>query len=132
MEYYKVTNMDLRLGELHPIYGEKTSLYQLFMNLINNAIKFSSQQEATILEVYSEVKADKTIYYIKDNGIGIDESEKEQVFGLFKRLTNASAYEGSGVGMSIVKRIVDRLNAEISFESNIGIGTTFKISFPNE
>lgn len=132
MEYYKVTNMDLRLGELHPIYGEKTYLYQLFMNLINNAIKFSSQQEATILEVYSEVKADKTIYYIKDNGIGIDESEKEQVFGLFKRLTNASAYEGSGVGMSIVKRIVDRLNAEISFESNIGIGTTFKISFPNE
>lgn len=132
MEYYKVANMDLRLGELYPIYGEKTSLYQLFMNLINNAIKFSSQQEATILEVYSEIKENKTIYYIKDNGIGIDESEKEQVFGLFKRLTNASAYEGSGVGMSIVKRIVDRLNAEISFESNLGKGTTFKISFPNE
>lgn len=132
IEYYKVANMDLRLGELYPIYGEKTSLYQLFMNLINNAIKFSSQQEATILEVYSEIKENKTIYYIKDNGIGIDESEKEQVFGLFKRLTNASAYEGSGVGMSIVRRILDRLNAEISFESNLGKGTTFKISFPNE
>lgn len=132
IENYKIKNIDLKIGELHPIFGEKTLLYQLFMNLINNAIKFSSKQETIILEIYSEIQTNRTIYFIKDNGIGIDVAEKEHVFSIFKRLSNASAYEGTGVGMSIVKRIVDRLNAEISFESTLGQGTIFKISFPNE
>lgn len=131
-ETYNLKNIELQLGELHPVYGEKTLLYQLFMNLINNAIKFSSKRETPILEIYSEIQKNRVTYFIKDNGIGIDESEKKHVFSIFRRLSNASEYEGTGIGMSIVKRIVDRLNAEISFESTLGTGTTFKISFPNE
>lgn len=132
IQTYQVKYFEIILGDLHPVFGEKTLLYQLFMNLINNAIKFSSKNDMMVLEVYSLIEYDKTIYYIKDNGIGIEDTEKEKVFSIFKRLSNASQYEGTGVGMSIVKRIVDRLNAEISFESAIGDGTTFKIVFTNE
>ncbi|MBD1429061.1 ATP-binding protein [Sphingobacterium litopenaei] len=132
IQRYKVQNFEIILGDLHPVFGEKTLLYQLFMNLINNAVKFSSKNSMTVLEIYSIIEDNKTVYFIKDNGIGIEETEKEKVFSIFKRLSNATQFEGSGVGMSIVKRIVDRLNAEISFESIIGSGTVFKIKFPNE
>lgn len=129
---YQVQNFKLKLGELLPVYGDKTLLYQLFMNLINNAIKFSSKQELTNLEVYSTQEGLNTIYYIRDNGIGIAEAERSNIFSIFRRLSNAGQFEGSGVGMSIVRRIVDRLNAHITFDSEIGAGTTFKISFPNK
>ena len=132
VENYHINNFKVKIGDLHPILGDKTLLYQLFMNLINNAIKFSSKQELTNLEVYSVQESGKTVYYIKDNGIGIADSEKPNVFSIFKRLSNADQFEGSGIGMSIVKRITDKLNAQISFDSTIGVGTTFKISFPNE
>lgn len=132
VETYHVNNLQLKIGNLHPILGDKTLLYQLFMNLINNAIKFSSKQELTNLEVYSVQEGDKTVYYIKDNGIGIEEAEKSNIFNIFKRLSNADHFEGTGVGMSIVKRITDKLNAQITFDSTVGVGTTFKISFPNE
>lgn len=129
---YKITNYKIDIGELLPIHGEKTLLYQLFMNLINNAIKFSSKQEITKLSIYSLIEDSSTVYYIKDNGIGISEEDKLQIFSIFKRLSNAEEFEGNGVGLSIVKRIVDKLDAKISIESQLGIGTTFKISFTNE
>jgi chemotaxis family two-component system sensor kinase Cph1 len=132
IQTHKVQNFEIILGDLHPIYGEKTLLYQLFMNLINNAVKFSSKKKITTIEVYSAIENNNLIYIIKDNGIGIEESEKQYVFSIFKRLANASQFEGTGVGMAIVKRIVDRLHATISFESIIGEGTTFKLIFPNE
>lgn len=129
---YKVDQIDLHLGDLHPVLGEKTLLYQLFMNIINNAIKFSSKNETITLEIRSEQTKKHTTYYIKDNGIGISQAEKEHVFSIFKRLSNAEEFEGTGVGMSIVKRIVERLHAEISFTSEVKVGTTFKIKFQNE
>lgn len=132
LEAYNTNKCEVQLGELHPIYGERTLLYQLFMNLINNAIKFSSKQELTILNIYSNKEKNNTVYFIKDNGIGINDSEQKEIFSMFKRLSNASQYEGSGIGMSIVKRIVDRLKATITIESQVNVGTTFKISFPNE
>jgi len=132
LQKYNVKNFKLELGSLHPIYGEKTLLHQLFANLINNAIKFSSKKESTYLNIYSDLDNTNTIYYIKDNGIGIQEEELVEIFSMFKRLSNAQNFEGTGVGMSIVKRIVDRLNAQISIDSQIGKGSTFKIIFPNE
>ncbi|WP_159637431.1 ATP-binding protein [Sphingobacterium composti Ten et al. 2007 non Yoo et al. 2007] len=132
IQTYKVQNFEIILGDLHPVYGEKTLLYQLFMNLINNAIKFSSKKPMTTIEIHSKMEGNRLLYIIKDNGIGIENTEKQHVFSIFKRLTNASQFEGTGVGMAIVKRIVDRLNANISFESNVGEGTIFKLSFPNE
>lgn len=132
VQRYGVKNYEVILGDLLPVYGEKTLLYQLFMNLINNAIKFSSKKNTAILEIYSKTEDNNTIYYIKDNGIGIAETEKENLFGMFKRLSNANEFEGSGVGMAIVKRIIDKLHANIEFQSKVNEGTTFKIAFPNE
>jgi len=132
LENYKIDNYKVDLGELLPIYGEKTLLFQLFMNLINNAIKFSSKQQFTRISIDSFMEENNTIYHIKDNGIGISEEEKPHIFSIFKRLSNAQEFEGDGIGMSIVKRIVDKLQAKISIDSHLGIGTTFKISFPNE
>ena len=132
LQNYKVHHSEIKLGELHPVFGEKTLLYQLFMNLINNAVKFSSKKPITIIEIYSTTNGKVTTYFIKDNGIGINEMEKEKVFSMHKRLSNANEFEGTGIGMAIVKRIVTRLNAEISFESTVNDGTIFKITFPNE
>lgn len=130
IENYKIQNFKVELGELHPVLGDKTLLYQLFMNLINNAIKFSSKQELTTLEVYSKLEGNNTVYFIKDNGIGIKEEEKSRMFNIFQRLSNANEFDGTGVGMSIVKRIIDKLNAQIFIDSQIGSGTQFKIIFP--
>lgn len=132
VDLYKVENFKVHLGELYPIKADKTLLYQLFMNLIFNAIKFSSKQSLANLEVYSVLKDDYVVYYIKDNGMGMETGEKDGIFDIFKKLSNATVFEGQGVGLAVVKRIIQRLNAQISFESQLGIGTTFIISFPND
>jgi len=70
-------------------------------------------------------------YKVIDNGIGIKKSELETVYEIFKRMSNSAGFEGSGVGMAIVKRIVDKLNLKISIDSNLGVGTEITIFFPD-
>ncbi|MNT78855.1 Phytochrome-like protein cph1 [compost metagenome] len=70
-------------------------------------------------------------YFIVDNGIGMDLQKENNIFDIFQRLSNSSGYDGSGIGLSIVKRIIDRLGADIRVESAVGKGTTFEIIFEN-
>jgi signal transduction histidine kinase len=95
------------------------------MNLIANAIKFSNGKP--VIHIYSETKGDKVIIYVKDNGIGMDESDTSKIFNPFQRLHGKSEYEGSGIGLSICKRIVELHGGKISVESKKGEGSTFKI-----
>ncbi|MNK96127.1 Phytochrome-like protein cph1 [compost metagenome] len=128
---YDVTHLDFILGDIFPIKGERTLIYQLFLNIVGNAIKYSSKQEKPKVEVYSTASDKKVTYFIIDNGIGMDLKNGNNIFEIFQRLPNSSGYEGSGIGLSIVRRIIDRLGAEIKVESSLGKGTTIQIQFDN-
>ncbi|WDF46028.1 ATP-binding protein [Chryseobacterium sp. KACC 21268] len=127
---YEVTNLLFDLGPCLPIWGERTLIYQLFLNIVGNAIKYSSKNQSPKVEVYSKNEGEgKIIYYIKDNGIGMDLSDQSNIFEIFKRMPNTQGFEGSGIGLSIVKRIADKLGAKIFVESELNIGTVFMIEF---
>lgn len=126
---YGVDNLNFVMGQIMPIQGERTLIYQLFLNIIGNAVKYSSKQENPKVEVYSTKSNSKTTYFIVDNGIGMDLQKENNIFDIFQRLSNSSGYDGSGIGLSIVKRIIDRLGADIKVESAIGKGSTFQIIF---
>jgi len=121
--------LEFVLGETFPILGERTLLYQLFLNLIGNAVKYSSKKDHPRVEVYSERLGPSVYYYIKDNGIGMDIQDDSNIFDIFKRLPNSQGFEGSGIGLSIVKRIADRLGAKVTVESELNTGTTFRVKF---
>lgn len=120
---------DIIIGETPEIMGESTLLYQVFQNLITNAVKYSSKTEKPKIEINGKMEGDGVVYKITDNGIGIPESERENVFKLFKRIDNAKSFAGSGVGLTIVHRIIKRLDGNVTFESKENEGTTFILKF---
>lgn len=132
LDVFKIKRSKIRIGDLLPVKGDKTLLHELFLNLIFNAVKFSSKKELAHIEIYSTKNKNEVTYYIQDNGIGLNTNDQDLPFVIFKKLSNAAGYEGDGVGLATVKRIVKRLNAEISFKSEVGVGTTFMIIFSNE
>ncbi len=129
----KADIIKISIGELLPVYGDRTLLYQLFLNVISNAVKYSSREEFPQISINSRITDDNYIVYeVEDNGIGISSENKEKIFEIFKRLSNAQDFEGSGVGLTIVKRIMDKLNGKIEIDSELGEGTVFRLSFVAE
>ncbi|MFD1772201.1 ATP-binding protein [Sphingobacterium suaedae] len=128
---YQVTPDSIQMGNPLPVFGEKTLLYQLFSNLVSNAVKYSSKAEKPQIRIDSFIEDGAVIYVIADNGIGIHPNELSQIYEVFKRLSNSVDFEGAGVGMAIVKRIVERLEAQIDVSSTLGVGTSIYLSFPN-
>lgn len=110
------------------VLADKTMLHQAFLNIINNAVKYSSQQENPRVEIEGTEEGDKVIYRISDNGIGIPEENKHRMFKIFNRMDNARKFKGNGVGLSIVHRIMKRIGGEVSYESNKD-GTCFILIF---
>jgi PAS domain S-box-containing protein len=111
-------------GELPIIKADELNLVRLFQNLIDNAIKFKGTENP---RVHISCQPDKDYWYfsVKDNGIGIDPKYKERVFQIFQRLSNKSEYPGTGIGLAICKRIVERHGGKIWIESEPGNGTAF-------
>jgi PAS domain S-box-containing protein len=103
---------------------------QVWINLFSNALKYSGKNKLTTIEVGSIDQDFETIYYVKDNGVGFDMKYYGKLFGVFQRLHNAEDFEGTGVGLALVKRIIDRHNGRIWAESKIGEGATFFFSIP--
>lgn len=128
---YKNSPVEVVQKDLPDLKGDKTMIMQVFANVIGNAIKYS--QGVTKPKVIIEGTANNTdiLYKISDNGIGIDMMYGSQVFEIFKRLDNVKNIEGTGVGLSIVKRIMEKHNAKIWYESEVNKGTTFYLSFSN-
>ncbi|WP_316829297.1 ATP-binding protein [Pedobacter aquatilis] len=128
---FKADKAELILGQLPDLKGDKTLIAQVFTNLISNAVKYSSMVEKPKIEVSAYADGDETIYYIKDNGMGIDNRYYDRVFELFKRMDNVKDIDGTGVGLAIVKRIVERHNGRVWFESKLNAGSTFYVAFKN-
>lgn len=117
---------------VHPglpsVTGDHSMILQLLSNLINNALKYSYSKEYPKIEIGFHNAETPVVYYIKDNGIGIDMQYKDAIFGVFNRFVDDS-YAGSGIGLAIVKRVVEKHNGNIWVDSVIGEGTTFNFCF---
>jgi PAS domain S-box-containing protein len=120
----------LSFGRLPPIYGDETMLRQVFANLISNAFKFTKYKETALIEVGALDKPHEVIYYVRDNGEGFDMQSKHRLFNAFQRLHNAERFEGTGIGLAIVKRIIKQHGGRVWAESKVGHGASFYFALP--
>jgi signal transduction histidine kinase len=121
----KESGAEIKTGELPVIRGYTTELKQLFQNLIINAIKFRKKEVHPEIEIVSQQVRSGYEFMIKDNGIGIPEEHNERIFVIFQRLHTRTEYEGSGIGLSHCKKIVELHGGRIWVKSNPGEGSTF-------
>jgi light-regulated signal transduction histidine kinase (bacteriophytochrome) len=98
---------------------------QLWLNLISNAIKYSSKKPERIIEIESKTEGDEIIYSLKDNGAGFNMEHSSKLFGVFQRLHTAKEFDGIGIGLAIVNRIVNRHKGRIWAEGKVGEGAAF-------
>jgi len=118
--------VEVRIGELPRTEGDPALLRQALANLLSNAYKFTRHQERPVIEVGAQTEADGTpTYFVRDNGAGFDMTRAQRLFGVFQRLHRSDEFEGTGVGLSIVQRIVDRHHGRIWAEAAVGRGATF-------
>jgi PAS domain S-box-containing protein len=122
--------VNITLHSLTPCTGDPVLLAQVFVNLISNAIKYSSKASHPAIEIGSYDKGEEIVYYVKDNGAGFDMNYKHKLFGVFQRLHSNSEFEGTGVGLAIVQRIVVKHGGRVWAEGKIDEGATFHFSLP--
>jgi signal transduction histidine kinase len=128
--YLKEKNAKLvKHGTLPQIVTNHSNLFLLLQNLFENGLKYNKSANPTI-EIYTKSNADTLSIFVKDNGIGIPDEFKEEIFVMFSRLHSQNEYEGSGLGLSICKKVVEQLKGDISLQSELGKGSTFEIQLP--
>lgn len=126
----KENNAQIIVGDLPTVSANYLNMIQLVQNLISNAIKFKKPDEAPIIKVGVQEDEHNYIFSVEDNGIGIDEEYKNKVFAIFQRLHNRDEYEGTGIGLAICKKIVERHKGRIWFTSKPNRGTKFYFTLP--
>jgi light-regulated signal transduction histidine kinase (bacteriophytochrome) len=124
--------IDLEIGDLPTCQADPALLKQVFVNLLTNAIKFTSKREAARIVVGCERQGDGQVYFVKDNGVGFDMRYVGKLFGVFQRLHRAEEYEGTGVGLAIVQRIIHRHGGRVWAEAAVDQGTTFFFTLGEE
>jgi len=120
----------LEIGELPFVQGDLHVLDHLWQNLIANAIKFQPPGQRPLIRIAAEPGPDHWRFSISDNGIGIAQEHREQIFLVFRRLHTADAYSGTGIGLAICKKVVQLHGGEIWVEGAGGQGTTFVFTLP--
>jgi PAS domain S-box-containing protein len=122
----------LELKPLPSAEGDPAMLRQVFVNLIGNAIKFSHHQPAPVVEVTTFHKDGEVVYCIRDNGVGFDEKYRHKLFNVFQRLHSEEEFEGTGVGLALVQRVIHRHGGRVWAESQPGQGATFYFTLPTQ
>ncbi|MDD5231919.1 MAG: PAS domain S-box protein [Syntrophales bacterium] len=115
-----------------PVSGDRTLLKQLVANLLNNALKYTRDRERALVEIGGLLKDREIVFYVKDNGVGFNMRYKDKLFRIFQRLHSPSEFEGTGIGLAIVQRIVNMHGGRVWAESKVGEGATFFFSLPAE
>ena len=123
------TGAEVKVHELPSVWVDESQIIQLFQNLVGNAIKFSGNK-APVIEIFSEKREDNWVIRVKDNGIGIDPQDADQIFIIFKRLHRENEYQGTGIGLAICKKIIEGHGGDIWVDSLPGKGSTFSFLLP--
>lgn len=120
----------LEVGDIPQMYGDKFLIKQLVFNIISNSVKFTKGKSDAKITVTSELNEDTITFFFRDNGVGFEPSSNVHLFNVFDRMHNESDYEGSGVGLATVKKIVKRFNGKATIEGYPNQGCCLTISFP--
>jgi PAS domain S-box-containing protein len=124
--------VEIAFGELPACQGDPGLLLQVWMNLLSNALKFTRKRENTQIEISSQVnERGETVYFVRDNGVGFDMQYAGKLFGVFQRLHRADEFEGTGVGLALVQRILQRHGGRIWAEAQQEVGATFSFTVGN-
>jgi PAS domain S-box-containing protein len=123
---------NLKIGKLHKAFGDANLLRMVWNNLISNAIKYSSKNVVSEISIGSKVEGNLITYFIKDNGVGFDMQYAHKLFGVFQRLHSEAEFEGNGVGLAIVQRIIIKHGGKVWADGEEGKGATFYFSLPVE
>jgi two-component system sensor histidine kinase/response regulator len=123
--------IEITVGELGECDADEALLKQVFINLLSNALKFTRPKAGARIEVFSTPETRETIYTIRDNGVGFDMQYAEKLFGVFERLHPSDQFEGTGVGLSLVQRIVQRHGGRVWAHAEPDKGATFSFSIPH-
>jgi light-regulated signal transduction histidine kinase (bacteriophytochrome) len=121
----KDREIDVVIGHLPPCRGDPTLLKQVWINLVSNALKYTRRREKALVEIGCDSSNGEDIFLVRDNGTGFDMRHANQIFGVFHRLHLPEEYEGTGVGLAIVERIVHRHGGRVWANSSEGDGATF-------
>jgi light-regulated signal transduction histidine kinase (bacteriophytochrome) len=122
--------IEWRVGDLPEAWGDHALLRQALINLLSNAQKYARTRDPAIIEVWGEQEADVTRYTVRDNGVGFDMAYAGKLFGVFQRLHLSEQYEGTGIGLALTRRIVERHGGEITAFGDPGKGAAFTFSLP--
>jgi len=125
-------SLEIRIDPLPAARGDRGLLRQVMSNLLLNAAKFTRDRPSAKIEVGSQADGGQTVYYVKDNGAGFDARYADKLFGVFQRLHSTEQFDGTGVGLAIVKRIVQRHGGRVWAEGAVNQGATFYFTLPGE
>jgi len=124
--------IDMKISPLPPAQGDRTLLRQAMVNLMSNAVKFTKKRQGAAIEMGGHEGGVENVYYVRDNGAGFDMKYYDKLFGVFQRLHSTSDYEGTGVGLAIVQRIIRRHNGRVWAEGAIEKGACFYFTLPRK
>ncbi|WP_255681334.1 ATP-binding protein [Natrinema sp. SYSU A 869] len=123
------TNAEITVGELPRVEGDASQLRQVFQNLLDNAITYSGDKPPWV-HITADRHSEKWVISVEDEGIGIDPDDQERIFTIFDRLHSPEEYDGTGIGLALCQRIVERHDGEISVDSEPGEGAMFSFTLP--
>jgi signal transduction histidine kinase len=131
MENEKNRDIEINIGKLEVCKGDITMLRQVWTNLLSNALKYTRREPHAIIEIGSSKNGDEVQYFIKDNGVGFEMEYVGKLFGVFQRLHKKEEFEGTGVGLALVHRVLERHGGRVWGEAKLGEGATFHIALPD-
>ena len=123
-------NIQFKINDMQTAQGDTIAMKQVWLNLISNAVKYSKLNDETLIETGSGTQGDEIDYYIKDNGVGFGMRYASKLFGVFQRLHSDEKFEGTGVGLAIVHRIIAKHGGRVWAEGKVNEGATFSFSLP--
>jgi PAS domain S-box-containing protein len=121
---------EIKLNTLYPIKGDPELIREVITNLISNSIKYSSKKENPVIEITSDIKDNQVVYSIKDNGEGFDMKYADKLFGVFQRMHSDKEFEGTGIGLATVQRIINKHGGVVYAEAEPKLGATFTFVLP--
>jgi len=130
LTFSKARQPVIKKENLLPVDSDSSLIQQVWINLISNAIKYSEKKDQPLIEIDSEKRGNEIIYNIRDNGVGFDMKYAAKLFGVFQRLHKMTEFEGTGVGLALVNRIVTRLGGKVWADAAVNKGATFWFTLP--